>query len=82
MNQRIKTFFAAHTITTHSIVAFCVVMVTAYNQVPVFQTYVLHLYASTPVWLHNLLEAILAIVAWYWRGRPIWTTTERKEMAG
>lgn len=80
MIEKIKKFFAEHSITTHSLVVFTIGIVTAYNQVPQFHDYVLQVYGHFPVGLKNFIEAVVAVVAWYWTKRPVWTAAQRAAM--
>lgn len=75
----IKVFLTKYSITTHSIVAFAVLVTTAYYQVPQFHDYVLQLYGVLPAGLRNFIGVVIAVVAWYWQGRKPWTDAERKD---
>lgn len=78
----LKAFFAKYSITTHSLVAFTFAVIAAYNQVPQFHDYVLALYTHAPLWLRHLVETVIAVVMWYWRGRAEWTPEQRAQLNG
>jgi hypothetical protein len=39
--------------------------VSAYASVPAFASLINHIYAAMPAWAHELLLAVLGVVAWY-----------------
>jgi hypothetical protein len=77
MLEKIKAFWKSHPISTHSIVVFTIVAVTAYNQVPQLHDYVLLLYGMLPVGVRNLIEVVVAVIAWYWSKREVWSDAQR-----
>ena len=80
MVEKVKKFLAEHSITTHSLVVFTIGIVTVYNQVPQFHDYVLQAYGHFPAGLKNFIEVVIAVVAWYWTKRPVWTAAQRAAM--
>lgn len=80
--DKIKKFLASYNITTHSIVAFCGVMVLAFHNVPQFHDLVLAVWQHVPKGAKEAGEAIVAVVAWYWKGRKEWTPEQRQKLEG
>jgi len=80
--DKIKKFLAAHSITTHSVVAFCIAMVECYHNVPQFHDFVLFVWGKLPNEGRAGAEALIAAIAWYWKGRTQWTPEQRAQLTG
>lgn len=61
----LKSFWAAHKITTHSLAIGFATLVTLYAAVPAFANLVNQVYAVTPAWFHDVVVAALGVYAFY-----------------
>ncbi len=69
MLEKIKTWFASHDITTHTVAVLFAIAMAAYTEVPQFHDLVLSVYNAIPLHGQNLIATALALYAWYRRGQ-------------
>lgn len=65
----LKYFLNKHKISTHTVAAVFLGLLTAYKEVPAFHDYALSLYAHLPHVAQNSVTVILALYAWYRNGQ-------------
>lgn len=68
--DKIKAFLAQYNITTHTIAAAIATLVTLYASVPAFHNLVYTAFQDTPVWVHDVVTALVGIYAFYHKSAP------------
>lgn len=69
MLAKIKTFLAAHSITTHSVAVLIAGTVTAYDEVPQFHAWAQSAYHALPQSVATAVTVAAALYAWYRKGQ-------------
>jgi hypothetical protein len=81
MGEKIKQFFANHSISTHSIATVIAALIGAFYSVPQFHDYVLMVYAHIPKWGKDLIATGIALYMWYRSGRATQPAQAQKDQA-